>query len=592
MQNNAVETIKQKLSIEMIVGSYVKLERAGKNFRACCPFHHEKTPSFTVTPDRGMYYCYGCHKGGDIFSFVEEIEGISFREALVSLAEKAGVSLQDDNTHERSRLAMLREIMEVATKYYEVGLRTTPAAVNYLIGRQMTKETMINFRIGYAPQGWSGLALALQKKNYREADILATGLCIKGDRGLYDRFRERIMFPIMDAQGRVIAFTGRVLPGYQGAERPVGKYINSPETDLYHKSQVLFGFDKAKRAIQEQGHVIIVEGQMDCIMSHQTGVTNTVALSGTASTEYHLKQLSYFTQSLALCLDADKAGITAAQKTAQLAYQEGMKVFAISLPQGKDPAELISHDPEAWKNAITHKESIITFLLRAMTPQDKEHKSRYAEEILFPLLAFHNAPITLDEFFQEISFAFGLSGVEPIRESFQKFLARFHAVHALETQSSQKISTSQEASRTSPPVEQKGIRYTMITSLLGIILTIRDTVKHTPDESLEKTLHDYEEKLATTIGHDIAGEIDQLSTSEKSTLLFETEKNLGPFPGTTHAYDRAFHNTLSRLSLDYLDESRNRIQEQLMHDPENVELLRQLHILQVQRDALVRAFSH
>jgi DNA primase len=220
---NAKEIIKAKLSIESVVGSYVKLEKSGKNFRACCPFHSEKTPSFYVTPDRGIFYCYGCQKGGDIFSFVQEIEGVSFYEALKSLADKAGVVLEKGSHEADTKISIQREIMEIATRYYEVGLRTEKSAVDYLLQRGLLKETLVDWRIGYAKKGWSGLYDTLKKKGYSDADIQKTGLCVPGNRGMYDRFRERIMFPIMDPQGRVIAFTGRVLPGTEEAGRPVGK---------------------------------------------------------------------------------------------------------------------------------------------------------------------------------------------------------------------------------------------------------------------------------------------------------------------------------------------------------------------------------
>ena len=252
-----IETIKQKLPIESVVGSYIKLEKSGKNFKACCPFHSEKTASFQVTPDLGIYKCFGCQKGGDIFSFVQEIEGVTFYEALVSLAEKAGVTLDRSSDLEDgkpSRFATLRTIMNDAAKFYEVNFRKSPEVVNYLLSRGVTKDTMITFRIGYAPKGWGNVSDYLKNlpsqnssfgkaRKYSPQDIISVGLGIQGERGIYDRFRERIMFPISDGQGRVVAFTGRVMPGTEESTRPVGKYINSPETDLYHKSNILFGYD-------------------------------------------------------------------------------------------------------------------------------------------------------------------------------------------------------------------------------------------------------------------------------------------------------------------------------------------------------------
>lgn len=420
MQSNrtTIETIKQKLPIESVVGSYIKLERMGKNYKARCPFHSEKTASFQVTPDLGIYKCFGCQKGGDIFAFVQEIEGVTFYESLVSLAEKAGVTLEKGGDSEKpSKLATYREIMNTAAKFYEVNFRKSPEIVEYLLSRGLTKETMVAWRIGYAPKGWSNASDFLKKK-FSAQDIMAVGLGIQGDRGIYDRFRERIMFPISDSQGRVVAFAGRVVPGTEEASKPVGKYINSPDTELYHKSNVLYGFDKAKSFIHADGFAILVEGQMDIVMAHQSGTKNTVAISGTAATDEHMRMLGRFTEEIAIALDADAAGLAAAQKTAIVAYRNDMRVSVIDIPSGKDPADAIREDPDQWKSSIANRRDFITFRLEKMNEQGGD-KLAIAKKELFPILREFKSQIRLDDKMQEIARAFRQSSVEPVRRDFE-----------------------------------------------------------------------------------------------------------------------------------------------------------------------------
>lgn len=566
MNRNTVETIKQKLSIESVVGSYVKLEKSGKNFRACCPFHNEKSPSFYVTTDRGIYYCYGCHKGGDIFSFVQEIEGVAFVDALKTLAEKAGVTLNDYAGEQPSRVGILRDIMETATKYYEVGLRTNKSVVDYLLGRSMTKETMVAFRVGYAQQGWSGLYDVLKKK-YSDQDILATGLCIQGQKGLYDRFRERIMFPITDAQGRVIAFTGRVMPGTEEASRPVGKYINSPETDLYHKSAVLFAFDKAKTSIHTDNFVILVEGQMDAIMSHQAGITNVVALSGTASTELQMKQIARFTNNVAICLDADNAGLAAAQKTAMVAYAHDMKVLVIDITQGKDPADMVAENSESWKETVRHRKDFITFRLEKMKQQGSlENKVAIAHKELFPILGYIQSQITLDDRLGEIAHAFGSSTIEPVRKEFEKFMQQ---------QASDPI--REPLDQVSVPRREKDQKKELGERMIGILLLVESLEPfHKLRETFEKVVGSFEHAKQS------------MTEQHQKEMMFQCEQVLGELPDMMPAYVRAFMNDSVSYELLGIDTERKRLSEILGVDPGNVDILKQMHTLQVRKDELVR----
>jgi len=314
--SSSVEQIKERLDIAAVVGSYVKLERAGGNFRARCPFHNEKTPSFMVSPDRGTFHCFGCNKGGDIFTFVEEIEGTDFHGALKILADKAGVVLTNEKPEQRDERERLFGILADSTLYYRKMLREDHEALEYLKKRGLKGETIDEFQIGFARDECHALSEYLHTKGYRDDEIEKTGMSLRstkpGQEGRhYDRFRSRIMFPLCDSSGRVVGFTGRVFRSDDPA-----KYVNSPQTALYDKSKILFGLSLAKSAIREAGSAILVEGQMDLIMAHQSGTKNSVAVSGTALTGYHLEMLKRFADKLYFAFDSDDAGLAAAKKSA------------------------------------------------------------------------------------------------------------------------------------------------------------------------------------------------------------------------------------------------------------------------------------
>src|SRR3972149_5550617 len=298
-----VEQIKDRLSIIDVISSYLKLEKAGQNFKARCPFHNEKTPSFFVSPSRNSYHCFGCNRGGDIFTFTEEIEGVSFSDALKTLAERAGVTLTATGNKEREENKKSYDLLEAATKFFETNLLRSETVKNYIKARGLKEETVRNFRLGFAPDGWSNLLDYLKAKGFPEKLIEENGLIIKCQKGYYDRFRGRIMFPLSDSQGRVVGFTGRIFDDGSkpsSAKATEGKYVNSPETVLYNKSKILYGYDKAKREMLKEDFCIIVEGQMDLLMAHQAGTANSVAVSGTALSEEHIKLIKRFTETIML----------------------------------------------------------------------------------------------------------------------------------------------------------------------------------------------------------------------------------------------------------------------------------------------------
>lgn len=406
--SDTVQQIKDRLSIVDVVSGYVKLERAGQNMRARCPFHSERTPSFIVSPDRGTYHCFGCGVGGDIFSFVEAIEGLDFKGAMKVLAERAGVELVFSRGEKEDDKDRLFAAMEAATLFYTAKMNAE--AEKYLAGRGLEKPTIAMFRIGYAGDGWTDLSDHLRGKKFSDKEIVDAGLAKKGDKGLTDKFRNRVMFPIADNAGRIVAFSGRIFGEKAHPDAP--KYLNSPETPLYHKSRILYGFDKAKQSIRRIDFALLVEGQLDLILSHQAGWANTVAVSGTAFTVEHAALLKRMSENLCIALDADEAGLKAAARAARSALQQGMNVKIVELPQGIDPADLISKEgAEAWKARIRDAKDVIAFLLDALEARAKAPDAfrRVVEAAILPFLLDVQSPIAREQYERLIAKRLGVS---------------------------------------------------------------------------------------------------------------------------------------------------------------------------------------
>jgi len=392
--NSVIEEIKSKLDVVRVISDYIQLRKAGVNFKAPCPFHSEKTPSFLVNPERQRWHCFGCGEDGDIFTFVEKIEGVDFVEAKKQLAKKAGVILRyEDEGADRDRRRLLEANRWAARYYHEVLLKTRQAetARAYVRKRRLTDETVEDWVLGYAPDSWDSLLNFLRQKGYKDDEIFRAGLISRRERGdgHFDRFRGRLMFPIRDAQGNFIGFTGRVMPDASGAEpKDTGKYINTQDTAVYHKSQVLYGLDKAKQAIRREGVAVVVEGNMDVIASHQAGVKNVVASSGTAFTAEQLAALKRLTDRLVLSFDMDAAGELAARRSIDAAVAAGFEVRLLRLPPdaGKDPDDCIRKDPEIWKAAIAKSVPFMEWyidLARQRTDfADSYAKRRASEELL------------------------------------------------------------------------------------------------------------------------------------------------------------------------------------------------------------------
>ena len=427
--------IKNKLSVVDVIGETVQLKKAGTTFKGLCPFHGEKTPSFTVTPGRDSWKCFGCGEGGDIFSFVMKRDGLSFPEALKVLAAKAGVELDERTTREDARKARLREVLESAIAFYHAvltGSKTGQPALEYLRGRGFTDETIQKHQLGYAPGGWDTLARQLAaKRQIRADDLVEVGLAqprqsARG--GVYDRFRERVIFPIRDMNGGPVGLGGRTMAGVDGAaadDRDHGpKYLNSPATPLFDKSRTLYLIDRAKASIRKTNQAVIVEGYTDALMAHQAGFENVVASLGTALTPGQVGLLTRYGKRIALAYDVDAAGEKAGtfgvnslesiipQLAAADTGVELDEVRVVRLPDGKDPDEVVRDSPDQWREEIRTAQPIVDYLIdhhaKANDLKTPGGKARFVDAIVPTLRAIPN-PVMRDAYLQAIH---RVSGVE------------------------------------------------------------------------------------------------------------------------------------------------------------------------------------
>ena len=340
-----VQEIKDRLDIAEFIRSYIPLIPAGKNFKALCPFHKEKTPSFMISPERQTWHCFGaCGEGGDIFKFLMKYENLEFYEALKILAEKAGIELKKISPAEQRQFGVLYDINDSAKEFFKKKLEQSAESLKYLSGRGLKKETIEEFELGLSGSGFDELTRHLISAGFNIKDIERAGLNFKTERGSYiDRFRERIMFPIYNHFGKVVGFSGRILPEFEKPE--IGKYVNSPETPIFNKSRLLYGFHKTKNHIREQKFALLVEGQMDFLMVYQDGVKNVAAVSGTALTADHLKTLRRLTDQAVLYFDNDEAGLNAAERSIDLTAANDFSVKILFLKEYKDPAEAVLKSP-------------------------------------------------------------------------------------------------------------------------------------------------------------------------------------------------------------------------------------------------------
>ena len=355
-KHSAKDLIKERLNIQDVVSEYVNLKPSGNKMKGLSPFTHEKNPSFYVDPDAGFFYCFSTQKGGDIFTFIQEVEGVDFKEAMKILSEKAGVKLDlvSSNQNLEKEIKEYLQILKLAQEFFQKKINSK--VTKYLNSRSINKESIEKFGIGYAPDSWNDLLGYLKNKGYKEKSLISAGLVVENKNRFYDRFRNRIMFPLFQS-GKLIGFAGRTL-GDDNA-----KYINSPETIMYNKSSYIYGLDLAKLPIRKHNFSILTEGYLDVILSNQSGFEMAVASSGTATTETHLKNLKKLSEKLIIAFDGDEAGINSAIKTSKMAIKLGFDVRIARLPEGLDPADVIANNPDGWRKTIRESKTIIDFLL-------------------------------------------------------------------------------------------------------------------------------------------------------------------------------------------------------------------------------------
>ncbi|MFA6304378.1 MAG: DNA primase [Patescibacteria group bacterium] len=384
-----VEDIKNRLDLGDLIGEYVKLTPAGVNFKANCPFHNEKTASFIVSPDKQIWHCFGCGKGGDHFSFIQQLEGLEFPEALRVLAARAGVKLEYRNPEQHNHKTRLLDLNKAIMEHWQNLLAKDPSAQlarDYLQQRQLKEETIKQFCLGYGLEAWDSAVKFLQSKGFTLKEMADAGITVVGEKGRpYDRFRGRLIFPIRDVHGNVVGFTARKLK----EEDHGGKYVNSPQTEIYNKSQILYNLDLAKTEIKRLNYAILVEGNMDAIACYQAGTKNAVAISGTALTPEQIKLLKRYTQNVMIAFDADPAGVQANLRGIDLAWQAGLNVKVISMISGKDPDELIRENPDKWRESVKGAYNFMDYafvaILQGLDLARVDHKKTAAKKIL-PLI--------------------------------------------------------------------------------------------------------------------------------------------------------------------------------------------------------------
>ncbi len=402
---DAKDEVKARLSVEDVVGQYLELKKAGRNFKALSPFTNEKTPSFIVSPEKQIWHDFSSNKGGDIFTFVMEMEGVDFREALNILARKAGVEIKQygDGGKTTALKKKIYEILDISAEYYYQTLLKNPSALDYVVKtRGFNKKTVQGFRLGYAPNNGAALVRFLRKKGYKETDIKASGLTSSRAGGLSDMFRGRIMVPLTDREGRVIGFTARLL--LDNPEAP--KYINTPQTLVYDKSRHVFGLHEAKEAIRTSGFSVMVEGNLDVISSHQAEVLNVVATAGTALTTHQLQALSRLGSEVRLAFDQDDAGIRATQRAIEISQNLEVNLYVIDIPEGKDPDELVRKDPQLWRQAIDSQKYAMDWLLERYSMQHDVKSAEGKKEMttkFIKVLKLLDDPVEQDHYLSKLA---------------------------------------------------------------------------------------------------------------------------------------------------------------------------------------------
>lgn len=545
------EEIKDRLDIVEFIKGYLELRQAGKNFKALCPFHNEKTPSFMVSPERGTWHCFGCGEGGDIFQFIMRYENLEFYEALRVLAEKAGVELKRISPEDQKQFGVLYELNSAAADFFEEALKNSEKCKKYVEGRGLKEETIKEFAVGFAPPGTDELTVALINKGYAVEDIVRSGLTIKTERGRYiDRFRGRLMFPIHNHFGKIIGFSGRILPEFDTGN--VGKYINSPDTPIYNKSRVLYGFWESKRAIREEDKALLVEGQTDFLLTWQDGIKNVVATSGTALTFEHLRAIRRITGKIVIGFDKDNAGQMAMERSIDLAGTQDFTVYILSLGDYDDPADAVQKAPGFLKKAIQEAKGGMEYYFdRYLTPSAMERIDEKKAAIRTVLLKIKSlwSPVERAHWIGVMSHRTGINEKQLIEE-----LERISV-------GAESKSVSVEEAR---EVRKLG-RRDMITEQILSFVTGNDNYKKEIASSADLIPTNYKEVFDAIMGK---GE-EMTSDAEKTLNLITLQAGLIFSIIPEERLDAEFKNLLKELTIEYLRIERERIGAQISVAEEN-----------------------
>lgn len=563
MNDPILQEIKDRLNITDVIGGYIQLKKAGANFKAPCPFHSEKTASFMVSPQKQIWHCFGCGEGGDIFGFVKKFENLEFREVIKLLAEKAGVKLpqyRPPDPKVQSEKELLLRINNFAARFYHQILIKEEAgkeALEYLKNRGLNSKTIEQWQIGFAPENFHALEQALAKKQVSTQDLVKAGVSVKNEKGqIYDRFRGRITFPIFNYTGEVVGFSARILKNGQEARpstssgqafNPPAKYINSPETLIYSKGQILFGLNFAKEAVRKKDEAVIVEGQMDCISAHQAGFANTVATSGTALTAQQFTALGRQTKNLKFCFDSDSAGQNASRRAGELALKQGFRLKIIKLEKAKDPDELIKKSPGLWEKAVGEAEWFLDqqmALAQSKFENDPVAQKHYLSQEVVPLLGSIQDPLEQDHYVHQLVEKFNISE-RVVREEIKRY---------------QSAKPGESANTTSAKPSSALKANVLEKEILGGMLVYEDFFADKQAQLEAEEFEDYEIKLLIK---ELLKNPKILTAVKSGTLakeaIFMVESQLDDLEGNEQAFKRQLSKTFALFKINAIKNKQQRL---------------------------------
>lgn len=515
--DSQIEEIKSKIDIADFISQYFKLTRAGRNFKGLCPFHSERTPSFMVSPERGTWRCFGCGEHGDVITFLEKYENLTFIEALEQLAKRAGVTLtkhQNRDEGQQKRKDRLYELLNLSAEFYHYLLtnhKLGEAAKQYTQNRQITEETVKSYLLGYAPNSWHSLSSFLNKKGYSDQELIASGMASPGRKGAYDRFRGRLMFPVFDNMGRVVGFSGRIMDPSEKA----AKYLNNPDSDLFHKGKLLYGLLQAKDAIRKNDRIVLVEGNVDVLASAQAGVPEVVAPLGTALTPEQISLIKRFTNNIYIAFDQDNAGVEAVKRSIELLKQAELNIKIVEIIDGSDPDDCIKRNPKNWHRSLKQAKDVFDYYLSWASQNfdlSTELGKIKASQQILPLISATNSKVAQAFLIQKTANALTLSE-EAIRAEMK---------NAPATQTPAQLTQPTPSRPKTPPVKTRA----EIVSEYLIIQTIHLLANQAPLKDVQRVLQQLDiNSLAShhNIAKAIVAEISEHSTYDSNRLTQKLE---------------------------------------------------------------------